>query len=90
MIRSVRELGRQNVSRLFGRALFNWGGIVRFDASSSVLAFAFAGGQAVGRAVPNDDAGAVGRSVGRWGAGALLIEYAMAYRPSMAMIGMRA
>ena len=31
LIRSVLELGRQNVSRLFGRALFNGGGIVRFD-----------------------------------------------------------
>ena len=30
-IRSVRELGRQNVSRFIGRALFNGGGIVRFD-----------------------------------------------------------
>ena len=27
----IRELGRQNVSRLFGRALFNGGSIVRFD-----------------------------------------------------------
>ena len=30
-IRSVRELGRQNVSRFIGRALFNGGGIVGFD-----------------------------------------------------------
>ena len=30
-IRSVRELGRQNVSRFIGRALFNGGSFVGFD-----------------------------------------------------------
>ena len=48
---------------------------------------------ALGRAVLNDDAGAVGRSVGRsvcHSVGqSVLIEYARAGRPSMAMIGMR-
>ena len=31
LIRSVLELGRQNVRRFVVRALFNGGGIVRFD-----------------------------------------------------------
>ena len=30
-IRSVRELGKKNVRSFIGRALFNGGGIVRFD-----------------------------------------------------------
>ena len=41
-IRSVRELGRKNVRRFIWRALFNGGGIVHFDASSSVSVCAFA------------------------------------------------
>lgn len=63
LILSVRELGRQNVRRFIGRDLFNWGGFVGFDASSSFSAFVFAGGRALGRAVLNEDAGAVRRSV---------------------------
>ena len=45
--------------------------------------------QALGRAVLNDDAGAVRRSVARSVDGSVLIEYARAGWPSMAMIGMR-
>ena len=41
-IRSVRELGRKNVRRFIWRALFNGGGIVHFDASSSFSVCAFA------------------------------------------------
>ena len=37
LIRSVRELGRQNVRRFIGRALLNGGGIVRFDWGKRLL-----------------------------------------------------
>ena len=78
-IRIFGKLGRQNVSRFIGRALFNGCGIVGFDWGNR-FSWSFCR-RALGRAVLNDDAGAVGR----WVAGSVLIECARAGRPSMAM-----
>ena len=54
LILSVRELRSQNVRRFIGRALFNWGGFVRFDCgkrfSQLGIGFRFCL-RAVGRAV---------------------------------------
>ena len=60
-IRIFGKLGRQNVSRFIGRALFNGGSFVGFDWGNR-FSWSFCR-RALGRAVLNEDAGAVRRSV---------------------------